>query len=165
MLKFIKQQGPSCALAALCQVRPDLDYQSLVKEYLSDGTWNNLTGQVKFFRHIDRGYAMKMAEFYRNAPLSRAFALVTAYKGEMPPAPDLSGKGVLIVTFPTGNHSISFENGKILDADYNGTLETWEEFYNRQNKRWEACAEHHECPVVPVEVLRFEGGRNTYPGA
>lgn len=118
-MRYIKQKKNQCALAAVCQIREDLDYEKLSKSYNPE-SWAD---QFKVTALLGRTALIKDVKIsktsWAHSPTIRN--------------PDLSGKGVLVIEslVAPARHCISYENGKVLDpADKNGVSMTYADYMN-----------------------------------
>lgn len=164
MLEFHKQQGPTCFAYALWnlgvlneeQVREYEDIYSLANVLNSD---YNLDVQAKWSLDKFPAYGQWVEEVIKSG--GKALA-VDAFGSEQLHVP-ATGKHLAILRMHIATrwglfgpfepehmegHAVSVEDGLILDPDYDGTLETEEEFVRRYKNEWGTDVEFvHFFPV------------------
>ena len=140
-MRHIKQKYNQCALASLCQVHEELDYEELSKsypdtdDYLTSKSWQFATD--KWFRTHLPEFA-GMVKCHVNGFLLTG--LNVPYKGE--------GLLYIISLTSIAGHALSYKDGLVLDsAKESAQFEIWENTPYARNG-WEI-----------MEIVKLKGGK------
>lgn len=139
-MKYIPQRGPTCLLAAICQIDESLDYERLCPDYEDLLADKQVEDPIALFLeglYLEFPQEAKLAKavlkYWKAHPTTRP--IHGDYRGK------LTGKGIVILSLCEKvnkkrfglRHAISFEDGKVLDSTY-GETETLDETIIRMDE-------------------------------
>lgn len=120
-MRYIKQEGPECFLAAICQVVPSMDIEVERPLYHTKGGYVTKDSGLNWVKtRIPEIFKVVDDIFYYG-------------RGREVKELDLSGKGILLLYACNwgSRHAVSYEHWQILDSDYTGESESLETFKDR----------------------------------